>query len=130
MKIGNFLDRSNIIAVIGVSANPNKWGWKIYKALKSSAFNVYPVNPKYRMIEKDVCYAKLQALPQRPDLAITVVPPKITEQIVKQCKNLKIGKVWMQPGSESEKAMSFCKRNNIMAVYNACFVVDGLKRKL
>ena len=36
----------------------------------------------------------------------------------------------MQPGSESEKAIKFCKTNNIKTVYNVCFVVDGLKKKL
>ncbi len=33
----------------------------------------------------------------------------------------------MQPGSESEKAITFCKENNIEVVYNACFVVAGLR---
>jgi len=129
MKTDKFLDRNNIIAVVGVSANHDKWSWKIYNGLKSAEFKVYPVNPKYDLIENDICYAKLQTLPKMPDVVITVVPPKVTEQIVKQCKNLKIDKVWMQPGSESEKAINFCKRNNILLIYNACFVFDGLKKK-
>ena len=124
-----FLNRNNIIAVVGVSTNTHKWGWKIYKELKSAAFKIYPVNPKYKKIEKDVCYPKLQMLPKKPDVIITVVPPRVTEQIVKQCKSLKIGKIWMQPGSESEKVINFCKNNGIEAVYNVCFVVDGLKKK-
>jgi len=124
-----FLNRDKVIAVVGASANTNKWGWKIYKELKSADFKVYPVNPKYGMIEKDVCYPKLQMLPKKSDVVITVVPPRVTEQIVKQCKSLKIGKIWMQPGSESEKVINFCKNNNIKAVYNVCFVVDGLKKK-
>ena len=128
MKIEEFLNKDNVIAVVGVSTDPHKWGWKIYKELRSAAFKVYPVNPKYRMVEKDVCYPKLQTLPEKPDVVITIVPPKITEQIVEECKNLGIGKIWMQPGSESEKAISFCKRNGIEVVYNACFVIDRLKK--
>ena len=124
-----FLDKNNIIAVVGVSTNFHKWGWKIYKELKSAAFKVYPVNPKYGIVEKNICYPKLQMLPEKPNLVITVVPPKITEQIVKQCKNLKINRVWMQPGSESKNAINFCKNNNIEVMYNACFVVDGLKKR-
>ena len=124
-----FLNRDNIIAVVGVSTNTHKRGWKIYKELKSAVFKVYPINPKYEMIKKDVCYPKLQMLPKKPDVVITIVPPGVTEQIVKQCKSLKIGKIWMQPGSESEKVINFCKNNNIKAVYNACFVVDGLKNR-
>ena len=124
-----FLEKRNLIAVIGVSLNAKKWGSKIYKTLKSVGFNVYPINPKYKKINNDVCYANLNSLPKKPDVVITVVPPKATEQIVKECKNLKIDKIWMQPGSESEKSISFCKNNHIKAVHNICFVVDGLKKK-
>jgi len=134
LKVGighkrEFLNRDNIIAVVGVSTNTNKMGWKIYKELKSAAFKVYPVNPKYGIIEKDVCYPKLQMLPKKPDVVITVVPPRVTEQIVKQCKILKISKIWMQSGSESERIINFCKNNDIEVVYNVCFVVNGLKKK-
>jgi len=121
-----FLNKNNAVAVIGVSADPDKWGSKIYKTLKSSNFNVYPVNPKYKKIGDDICYPDLKALPKKPDVVITVVPPRVTEQIVKACKEAGISRVWMQPGSESEKAINFCKNNDIKVVYNTCFVADGL----
>ncbi len=34
--------------------------------------------------------------------------------------NLGIKKVWMQPGSESEKAIKYCEDNKIDAIHNAC----------
>jgi predicted CoA-binding protein len=37
-----------------------------------------------------------------------VVPPKVTEHTVETCQKLGITRVWMQPGSESEKAIKFC----------------------
>ena len=128
-KIKEFLNKKNIIAVVGVSNNPDKWGWKVYQKLKSDGFKVYPINPKHSKIDNDVCYHDLRSLPKKPDVVITVVPPKITEKIVEQCKNLKINKIWMQPGSESKKAVTFCKNNNIEVIANACFVVDGLNKK-
>jgi len=127
MDPDGFLDKNNTIAVVGVSFNQDKWGSKIYRTLKSSGFNVYGVNPKYKRINDDACYPDLISLPKRPDVVITAIPPGVTEQIVKQCKKLKISRVWMQPGSESEKAISFCKSNRIQVMYDSCFVVDGLK---
>ena len=129
MKIEEFLDKKNTIAIVGVSTNPKKWGSKVFKALKSSDFTIYPLNPKYERIGRDVCYPDLKSLPRKPDVVITVVPPAITEQIVQECKNLRIHRVWMQPGSESENAINFCKENDIKVIYNVCFVVDGLKKK-
>ena len=128
MSAKNFLDKKNKIAIVGVSANTQKWNSKIYRELKSAKYCVYAVNPKYKKIGQDKCYQKLDVLPKSPDVVITIIPPKITEQVVKQCKKLGIKKVWMQPGSESKKAIEFCKNNNIEIVYNACFVVDGLKK--
>ena len=130
METKEFFNKKNLIAIVGVSSNSEKWGWKIYNSLKGSGCWVYSINPKYMQINGEACYPDLKSLPKKPDVVITVVSPKITEHIVEECKNLKINKVWMQPGSESEKAIIFCKSNNIDVVYNACFVVDGLKNKV
>ena len=124
----DFLDRKNKIAVIGVSNNHEKWGYKVYRSLKNSGFKVYPVNPKHEKIDSDRCYPDLRSIPEKIDEVITVVPPKITENVVKRCKELGIGKVWMQPGSESEDAIRFCEENGINVIHDACFVVDGLKK--
>ncbi len=123
------LNKENVTAVIGVSSNPDKWGYKIYSKLKESGFKVYPVNPKYDKIGEDKCYTDLKSLPEKPGLVITVVSPKVTESIVKSCHELGIKKIWMQPGSESDDAIKFCKDNGIDVVYNLCMVVDGLKEK-
>ena len=128
MNHDEFSDKSCKIAVVGASDNKNKWGWKIYKKLKSSDFNVYPINPNHKKIDNSICYPDLKSLQEKPDIVIIVVPSKIAVQIIKECKNLGIDKVWMQPGSESEKAINICKKNHIKLIYNNCFIVDGLKR--
>ena len=124
----DFLDRKNKIAVIGVSNNHEKWGYKVYRSLKNSGFKVYPVNPKHEKIDSDRCYPDLRSIPEKIDEVITVVPPEITENVVKRCKELGIRKVWMQPGSESEDAIRFCEENGINVIHDACFVVGGLKK--
>ena len=130
MKTEKFLRRTNVFAVVGVSINPEKWGYKIYKNLKGVFRKVYAVNPKHRKIGEDGCYPDLKSLPEKPDVVVTVVPPKVTEEIVKGVKELGIRKVWMQPGSESKEAIKFCEKNGIDYIYNACFVMDGLKTDL
>ncbi len=127
MNPKEFLNKRNKIAVVGVSTNQEKWGFKIYEELKSAGFRVYPINPKHKRIGPDICYSNLEMLPEKPDVVITVVSPSVTGQVVKQCRKLGIKRVWMQPGSESEKAIKFCEHNGIKVMHNACFVVNGLK---
>ncbi|MCP8323303.1 MAG: CoA-binding protein [Candidatus Methylarchaceae archaeon HK02M2] len=126
--IKEFLDKKNIISIVGASRDPNKYGHQVYIDLKEAGYEVYPVNPNAKEIMGDKCYPDLRSLPVKPDVVNLVVPPKITEDIVKTCKELGITKVWMQPGSESEWAINFCKENAIDCMYGICIMVQ--RRKL
>jgi hypothetical protein len=119
----DFLRKEHIFAVVGVSRDPVKYGHQVYKDLKAAGYKVYPVNPYIDEVPGDKCYPSLSDLPEKPDVVDTVVPPAVTEEIVAECKALGIDKVWMQPGSESEKAIEFCKRNSIKVVHNVCVMV-------
>jgi predicted CoA-binding protein len=121
-----FLRRSNCIAVIGASRNPAKYGHQVYRDLRTAGYRVYAVNPGVAEVLGDRCYPSLHALPEKPDVVSTVVPPAVTEMIVDECKVLGIDKVWMQPGSESEEAIEFCRRHHIKVVFGACVM---LKRR-
>jgi predicted CoA-binding protein len=121
--IKDFLRKENVFAVVGVSRNPKKYGHQVYKDLKEGGYTVYPVNPHIDEVLGDKCYPSLSDLPEKPDVVDTVVPPAVTEAIVKECKALGIDKVWMQPGSESEQALTFCRRNNIQVVHDVCVMV-------
>jgi predicted CoA-binding protein len=121
--ITEFLRKENVFAVVGVSRNPEKYGHKVYKDLKEAGHTVYPVNPYLDEILGDRCYPSLSDLPGKPDVVDTVVPPAVTEKILRECGALKIDKVWMQPGSESKQAIAFCKRNGIKFVHGVCVMV-------
>ena len=125
-----FLNKKNVFAVIGASRDPKKYGHQVYKDLRKAGYKVYPVNPNADEILGDKCYPSLESLPEKPDVADIVVPPKITEQIVKTCKKLGIRKIWMQPGSESEAAIRFCEENGMDVVHGVCVMVERASRQL
>jgi len=122
--IKKFLDKRNIFAVVGASRDPEKYGYQVYKDLKEAGYKVYPINPNTDKILGDKCYPNLGDLPTKPDVVDVVVPPKITEEIVKTCKRLGTTRVWMQPGSESETAIKFCHENRIEVVYGVCVMIE------
>lgn len=126
MNSAGFLDKKNKIAVVGVSENPEKWGRKVFEELKSKHYSVFAVNPKHAMIGNSKCYPDLKSLPSKPDTVITVTPPEVTLKIVGQCNELGIKQVWMQPGSESKKAIEYCNKNGINSIYHACIMLDEL----
>lgn len=99
--IREFLDKGNVFAVVGASRNPDKYGYQVCRELKGAGYGVYPVNPSSREILGDECYPSLTSLPVKPDVVDFVVPPAVTEKVVRECVSLGVDKVWMQPGSES-----------------------------
>jgi predicted CoA-binding protein len=125
----DFLRKENVFAVVGVSQNPAKYGHQVYTDLKAAGYTVYPINPHIDEVLGDKCYHSLSYLPEKPDVVDTVVPSHVTEEIVKECEALGIDKVWMQPGSESEEAIKFCRQNNIQVVHDVCVMVKRREEK-
>ena len=126
--IERFLNKKNVFAVVGASRNRQKYGYQVYRDLKNADYKVYPVNPNADEILGDRCYPSLENLPTNPDVINVVVPPKVTERIVKTCRKLGITKVWMQPGSESEMAIKFCDKNGIDVVHGVCVMIERRSR--
>jgi len=127
--VREFLNKNNVIAVVGASRSPEKYGHKVYKDLKEAGYRVYPINPNAPEILGGQCYPDLKSLPVKPDVVNTVVPPKVTEEVVKACKELGITRVWMQPGSESDEAIRFCHDNGIDVVYGVCIMNERRKEQ-
>ncbi|NIO38519.1 CoA-binding protein [Candidatus Bathyarchaeota archaeon] len=127
--IASFLDKGNVFAVVGASRDPEKYGHQVYRDLRGAGYNVYPVNPHADEILGSKCYPHLEALPEKPDVVDLVVPPRVTEETVKTCKKLGIAKVWMQPGSESQKSIRFCRENEIDVVHGVCVMAQRRKQE-
>lgn len=113
------------IALVGVSADKNKIGYKMFEDLLASGFNVKGINPGDGKILGQKIYRTLSELEILPDMVITVVKPEITEKIVIECHRLGINNIWMQPGSESEEAVKKAREFNIAVTFNKCFMSEN-----
>ena len=111
-------------AVVGATANPEKYGNQIIKNLKSRGYEVYPVNPRLPEVEGIRCYPALANIPVKVDVVDFVVPPDVTEVILKECLELGLDRIWLQPGSESEAAIAFCHENNLKVVHDVCVMLS------
>jgi predicted CoA-binding protein len=114
-------------AVVGATDNSQKFGNQIFKALQKHGYEVYPVNPNLKELEGLKCYASLSEIPVKVDVVDLVVPPSVTEKTLKQCKELGLNRIWLQPGSESEAAIAFCREHNLKVVYGVCVMLSKEK---
>ena len=120
------IDKTLTYAVVGASNSTWKYGHKVLKDLKQAGYSVIPINPHESEILGLKSYETLAESPVKIDVVIFVVPPSVTEEVLKSVKKLGIKQVWMQPGSESEKAIEFCKQNGINYTANACIMVQRM----
>lgn len=114
------LNKHKPIAIVGVSSDKNKYGYKVFKDLLDNGYLIFGVNPKLESLLDQKIYPRLSSLPELPELVITVVPPKVTLEIVRECHKLGIKNIWMQPGNESPEAIALAEKNGMTVVSNAC----------
>ncbi|MBN2115486.1 MAG: CoA-binding protein [Anaerolineales bacterium] len=123
MAIGHaVLKQSHTFAVVGVSQDKQKYGYEVFEALKKNGYKVYPVNPKYASVDEQTCYSSLQALPEKPDVVVTAIPPAVTEKVAETCAQLNIETLWMPPETWSEKAVEICQAQGGQEIHDLCLV--------
>jgi uncharacterized protein len=131
-KVNDFLNQK-IIAIAGVSRNPKtEVGNAIYKKFKDAGYTVYPINPFAEFIEGDKCYANLGATPKKADAVFIVTNPSASLNIVKQCIENGIPRVWFHrafgSGSFSEDAAKLGEENGLSVIRAGCpmmFIKDA-----
>jgi len=110
-------------AVIGVSANRKKFGNVVFRSMWDKQFTVYPVHPALDAVEGKRCYRTVADLPENVKAVVTVVPPGVTEQLVRECLARGIRHFWMQPGSESPVAVSAARKAGATVVEHECILM-------
>ena len=116
--------QSEEFAVIGASADRNKYGNKVLRCYMQHHKTVYPINPYTDFIEGLACYKNLSILPSKVKSISIVTMPKITESIMLQAINQGINNIWIQPGADSANCPVIAKDNQINLIYGGpCILV-------
>ena len=129
-QIADFLDGS-IFAVVGASADRQKYGNKVLRAYQQRGYRVVPVNPNTDRIESLQAVASLSDLSEKPHAISIITPPLITDKIVKEALRLKIHHIWMQPGAESAASIEACRSAGVNLIHSGpcLLVVLGYKEQ-
>jgi hypothetical protein len=112
------------IAVAGVSRTEVDAANLVYRKLRSLGYQVFAVNPNAATVEGDPCYPDLKSIPAALDGVVIATRPEVAEQIVQECAELGITRVWLHrsfgAGSVSPKAVAFCHEHGITVIPGGC----------
>lgn len=122
-EIDDFLAQE-VVAVAGVSRHGRGYGHKVWQNLKARGVRVYLLNPGATTIGGEPAYARVTDLPEPVGGVVTVVPPEWTVEIVRDCIEAGVPRVWMQPGSESEEAIALARDHGLDVISGACIMMS------
>lgn len=121
--VKDFLSRKRL-AVAGVSRGGQAAANAIFQKLRETGHDVFPVNPGAREIEGVTCYPDLRSIPGGVEGVVIATAPAATDQVVRECAELGIPRVWMHrsfgAGSVSREAVRFCRERGIVVIAGAC----------
>lgn len=83
------------IAVVGVSDQRETGCNLAYRKFKAAGYTVSAVNPRLSAFEGDPCYPDLKSIPEKPEAVFVLTNPKVAGQIIQQCVDLDIRRVWL-----------------------------------
>jgi predicted CoA-binding protein len=122
-SVGQFLQGKHI-AVAGVSRHSDQPANAIYRRLRDSGFEVFPVNPNAGQVEGVACYPNLASIPVPIDGVVVVTHPDVSIDVVRECSELGIRRVWFHrsigEGSVSEDAVRECESRDINCIIGGC----------
>ncbi len=115
-------------AVVGVSRDPEKYGYKVFKALKAAGMTAFAINPNADQIDDDPCYPSLDNVPGAIDVVVTVTPPEVTNEILPQAGRLGIPFCWMQEGSYNAASINLARAHAMQLVADgSCIMVAAAR---
>ena len=117
-------NKNNLIALVGASNDPKKYGNKILLDLVSKGYNVIPINSKEDTIAGTKSYKNILDLKEPPSIINFVVPPSVGLQITKELVENNYDNFWYQPGAESEEISSFLNKNKRNFIDDKCIMVE------
>jgi hypothetical protein len=111
------------LAVVGVSRSGKGFGNTAVRELRANGYRVFPVHPTAGEIQGLSCSRDLASLPEPVGGVLVVVPPEQTERVVREAAAAGIGRVWLQQGSSSPRALALCAEHGIEAVHGECVLM-------
>src|SRR5690625_4744875 len=109
-----FLMAPKKIAIVGASVREDAIGTRIEKNLQDMGFagEVFLVNPKYKQLRGQSCYASLQNLPEQVDAAFLAVPAEAAVKLTQEASSLGIPAVLINANGFAEGGQTGIERQS------------------
>ena len=126
-QVRALLERSKVIAVVGLSSNPERDSNKVARYLIDHGYEVVPVNPRESEILGQTSYPDLASIPGDVDIVdifrkVEFIPAIVDAAIAKGARA-----VWMQLGLAVNASADQARRAGLEVVMSRCIKIEHAK---
>lgn len=127
-EITEILQNYRVVAVVGLSDDPNRPSYRVAQYLKEHGFRIVPVNPVCREILGERCYASLKDIPFPVEIVdifrkVEAIPAIVADAIAVGAKV-----VWMQQGLEEPHSARSARQAGLRVVMDRCLKIEHSQR--
>ena len=110
------LTGSEVVAVVGISPNPERPSHYVAKYLQEVGYKIIPVNPTLDNVLGETSYPDLKAIPSRVDMVDVFRRPEHVLQIVKDALTIEAKYIWLQDGIVNMEAYHLAMASGLSMV--------------
>ncbi len=125
--IEEILKNSRTVAIVGLSANPERPSNVVATYLKEKGYKIIPVNPGEKTILGETGYPDLSSIPEKVDVVDIFRKSEDVPPIVKEAIKIGAKAVWMQEGIKNEAAAAEAEKAGLKVVMDHCMRKEHIK---
>jgi predicted CoA-binding protein len=108
------------VAMVGVSADPERASNRVARYLDGHGFHIIPVNPDLKELLGKRSYPDLNSIPEKVEIVDIFRNSAEVEAIVDDAVKIGAKVVWMQEGVINKKAAAKAKDAGLLVIMNRC----------
>jgi predicted CoA-binding protein len=118
------LKENRVLAVVGLSAQWHRPSYFAAKYMLEHGYRVIPVNPQYKEVLGQKCYASLRDIPEKVDLVDVFRKTADVLPVAEDAIAIGARVFWQQLGVTSEAADALARSKGLETVMDRCVKIE------
>jgi uncharacterized protein len=116
------LGDARVVAVVGLSSNPERHSNQVARYLQEAGYRVIPVNPNETSVLGERVYGSLLDVPDRVDVVDVFRRSELTPEVARQAVEVGARVLWLQTGVVNEEAARIAEEGGLEVVMGLCMM--------
>ena len=123
------LESSRVVAIVGLSADPERPSHRVASYLKQHGYRIIPVNPTLKEVLLETSFPSLAGISEPVDVVDIFRRSEDVMPIVEEAIKIGAKVIWMQEGIISREAAAKAEKAGLKVVMDKCMRKELMKIK-